>query len=107
MILYYSKSIDPARISSPTTEKNRKLGASGGFLVQFMRVFLTIYGLINSRDSLANFACISLDNESFCDLVNSIGWFCNTGSSRIVWFLCTQGTVLLRNRTNQGLVIKL
>ena len=31
MILYHSKSIDPAPISSPTTEKNRKLGASGGF----------------------------------------------------------------------------
>ena len=76
-LVFLGKSNDPARISSPTTEKNRKLGASGGFLVQFMRVFLTIYGLINSRDSLANFACISLDSESFFDLVNSIGWFCN------------------------------
>ena len=70
------KSNDPARISSQTTEKNRKLGASGGFFVQFMRFLLTIYGLKNSRDkSLANFACISLDSESFFDLV--IGWFCN------------------------------
>ena len=69
------KSNDPARISSQTTEKNRKLGASGGFFVQFMRFLLTIYGLRNSGDSLANFACISLDTELFFDLV--IGWFCN------------------------------
>ena len=76
-LVFLGKSNDPARISSQTTEKNRKLGASGGFFVQFMRSLLTIYGLRNSRDSLANFACISLDSESFFDLVNSIGWFCN------------------------------
>ena len=37
MILYHSKSIDPARISSPTAEEDKKLGASGGFFVRFMR----------------------------------------------------------------------